>query len=78
MRTTATQPISHAADGSTAVPAGPPAVALSAGAGAPGVVDQVADLGTVGEASAAAEDAGNTAAVSTHAGPEADPYHLGG
>jgi hypothetical protein len=42
-----------------------------------GVVDQVAELGTIGELSAAAEGYGNTAAVSTHSGPEADPYHLG-
>lgn len=71
------KPISHASDGSPAAAAtlhGPPAVATIGG-----VVEQVADLGSVGEGlAAAADNASNTAAVSTHAGPEADPYHLGG
>jgi len=80
---TAGQPISHAVDGSTPAHGPPAALAVPATAsggagGGPRVVDQVVDFGTIGEAAAAAEDAGTTAAVSTHAGPEADPYHLGG
>jgi hypothetical protein len=73
------EPLSHATDGSAAVGVQPADTAGMTGlaGGGGGLVDQVADLGTVGERSAAAEGLGNTAAVSTHSGPEADPYHLG-
>lgn len=78
---TAAEPISHAADGSQAVRVQPAdavgMTGLADGGVGGGVVDQVAELGTIGELSAAAEGYGNTAAVSTHSGPEADPYHLG-
>jgi hypothetical protein len=73
----AAEPISYAADGSTAVHGNPAAAAPTAAAGMGGL-DQVADLGSVGEMAAAGDMDGNTAAVSTHSGPEADPYHLGG
>lgn len=81
---TAGEPISHAVDGSTPAHGPPaalsavPALASGGAGGGPRVVDHVADFGTMGEAAEAAEEAGTTAAVSTHAGPEADPYHLGG
>jgi hypothetical protein len=73
------EPISRAVDGSTAahgpsLAAVAPAVATAGGVG----LDQVADLGGAGEMLAAADMDGTTAAVSTRAGPEADPYHLGG
>jgi hypothetical protein len=73
----AAEPISYSADGSTAVHGNPAAAATTAAAGMGGL-DQVANLGSVGEMAAAEDTDGNTAAVSTHSGPEADPYHLGG
>lgn len=72
------EPISHAVDGVSAASAHGPPTATAPTAGRV-VCDQVADLGSEGElAAAAADQDGTTAAVSTHAGPEADPYHLGG
>jgi hypothetical protein len=78
----AAEPISTSSHGdgsSSPVPLGNPVVSAPVGSGAGdsvGLMEQVADLGTVGEKAPASEGFGNTAAVSTHAGPEADPYHL--
>lgn len=68
------EPISHAVDGVGPASAHGPAAVAAPTEG--WVLDQVADLGSEGELAAAADMDGATAAVSTRAGPEADPYQL--